>query len=47
MIRGKYFTSIYDRLIYNRNVLRQKVLDEGYDYFFNVDQDIILPRNAI
>jgi len=47
VVRGKYFTSIYDRLIRNRNVLRQKALDEGYDYFFNVDQDIILPKNAI
>ncbi len=47
VVRGKYFPSIYDRLIHNRNALRQKALDEGYDYFFNVDQDIILPRNAI
>ncbi len=47
VMRGKYFPSIYDRLIHNRNILRQKALDEGYDYLLNVDQDIILPRNAI
>lgn len=47
VIKGKYYPAIYDRLIHNRNALRQKALDEGYDYFFNVDQDIILPRNAI
>ncbi|MFH0751970.1 MAG: glycosyltransferase family 2 protein [archaeon] len=47
IIRGKYFTKIHDRLAYNRNLLRQKVIDENYDYFFNVDQDVIPPRDAI
>lgn len=47
VIKGKYFQDIHDRLAYNRNILRQKALDEGYDYFFNVDQDVIPPRNAI
>ena len=47
VVKGKYFPSIYDRLIHNRNILREKALEGGYDYFFNVDQDIVLPRNAI
>lgn len=35
------------RMINSRNLLRQKVLDEGYDYFLNLDQDIIPPDDVV
>lgn len=47
VIRGRYCPNVYERLIYNRNILRQKVLDEGYDYFFSLEQDVIPPKNVI
>ncbi len=47
VIRGKYFNSVHERIIYNRNLLRQKVLDERYDYFFSLEQDVIPPRKVI
>lgn len=30
-----------------RNILRQKVLDEGYDYLLSLEQDVIPPKNVI
>ncbi|MBS3145757.1 hypothetical protein J4414_03075 [Candidatus Woesearchaeota archaeon] len=39
--------TIREKIIDCRNVLREKVLDEGYDYFFSVEQDILLPKNAV
>lgn len=48
MIRyGFQFKSIKKRMVYCRNLMRKKVLEEGYDYFFNVDQDVLVPKNAI
>lgn len=38
---------IRDRMVKCRNILRQKVLDEGYDYFLNIDQDVIPPKDII
>ena len=35
------------RMVQGRNYLRKKVLDEGYDYFFNLDQDVIPPRDTL
>lgn len=35
------------RMVNSRNLLRQKVLDEGYDYFLNLDQDIIPPDDIV
>lgn len=36
-----------DRLVKGRNILRKKVLDEGYDYFLSLEQDVIPPANVI
>ncbi len=47
IIKGLCFPNVYDRLIHGRNLLRQKALDEGYDYFFSLEQDIIPPRDII
>lgn len=35
------------RMVNSRNLLRQKVLDEDYDYFLNLDQDIIPPDDIV
>ena len=48
MIRdGFQFNSIKKRMVYCRNLMRKKVLEEGYDYFFDVDQDVILLKHAL
>ncbi|MDP3919143.1 MAG: hypothetical protein Q8Q35_04560, partial [Nanoarchaeota archaeon] len=44
---GFEFERARDRLIDGRNILRKKALDEGYDYFFNIEQDVIVPKNMI
>lgn len=35
------------RMINSRNLLRKKALEEGYDYFLNLDQDIIPPDDIV
>lgn len=35
------------KLVECRNLLRQKVLEEGYDYLLSVDQDVIPPKDII
>ena len=47
VMKGPWFEGAMDRIITSRNVLRQKVLDEGYDYFFSLEQDVIPPKDAI
>ncbi|MFH0752658.1 MAG: glycosyltransferase, partial [archaeon] len=47
VIRSEYSPNVYERLINNRNLLRQKVLNGGYDYFFSLEQDVIPPKNVI
>ncbi len=34
-------------LVNGRNILRQKVLDGGYDYFFSLEQDVIPPPDVL
>tara|TARA_Y100000310_G_scaffold324935_1_gene387578 strand:- start:507 stop:1199 length:693 start_codon:yes stop_codon:yes gene_type:complete len=36
-----------DRMIHGRNLLRHKALTEGYDYFCNIEQDVIPPKNFL
>ncbi len=45
--RIAYKESIRQRMVDSRNLLRKKVLEEGYDYFLNLDQDIIPPNDII
>ena len=45
VIKGHYFEGARDRIIASRNILRQKAIDEGYDYFFSLEQDVIPPRD--
>lgn len=47
VLKADYHPSVYERVIRSRNILRQKVLDGNYDYFFSLEQDVIPPRNVI
>lgn len=47
VVKGPYSDSAKQRIIDSRNILRQKALDEGYDYFFSLEQDVIPPEGAI
>ena len=43
VIKSKYYEDSMTRMIESRNIIRDKVLNEGYDYFFSLEQDVI-PR---
>ncbi len=45
--KGPWFDGALDRIIKSRNILRRKVLDEGYDYFLSLEQDIIPPKDIL
>lgn len=47
VIKDKYFENARDRIIHSRNILREKCLNEGYDYFLSLEQDIIAPKDVI
>jgi len=47
VIKGPWSEGALDRIIDSRNILRKKVLDEGYDYFFSLEQDVIPPKDVI
>ena len=46
VIKGPYFESARDRIVSSRNILREKAI-ENYDYFLNLDQDVIPPKDII
>ncbi|MBI1972603.1 hypothetical protein HYS50_01205 [Candidatus Woesearchaeota archaeon] len=52
-IRALKYTSrhsgetLREKLAYSRDLLRRLVLDEGYDYFLSLEQDIIPPEKVI
>lgn len=39
--------NVKEKIAASRNILRKKVLDEGYDYFLSLEQDVIPPANVI
>lgn len=47
VVKCPWFDGALDRIIASRNVLRQKVLDEGYDYFFSLEQDVVPPPDVL
>lgn len=47
VIKGPYHERARQRIIDSRNMLRQKALDESYDYFFSLEQDVIPPKDVI
>ncbi len=46
-IRDKWFENARDRIIHSRNILREKILRENYDYFLSLEQDVIPPKDVI
>ena len=47
VVKGPYFSSAKERIVASRNLLREKVLDEGYDYFLSLEQDVVPPKDVI
>ncbi len=41
VVKGPWRTGARDRIVASRNILREKVLNDGYDYFFSLEQDVI------
>ena len=46
-IKDEWSESARDRIVHSRNLLRKKVLDENYDYFLSLEQDVIPPKDII
>jgi len=47
VVKGKYFESAKDRVIDSRNILRKYFLDNEYDYFLSLEQDVVPPKDVI
>ncbi len=47
VIKGLYIPDVRERIVQSRNLLRQYVLDHGYDYFLSLEQDVIPPPDVI
>src|SRR3989338_8075490 len=39
--------TIKERMVASRNYIREYVLKNGYDYFMDIDQDVIPPKDVI
>src|SRR3989344_3379149 len=46
-IKASYSESARDRIVRSRNILREFVLKEDYDYFLSLEQDVIPPKDVI
>lgn len=44
---GNKLATPRDKVIHCRNILRQKVLDDKYDYFLSLEADVVPPTNVI
>ena len=47
VIRCSYSESARDRIVRSRNILRNIALNENYDYFLSLEQDVIPPSDII
>jgi len=47
IIRCPYHPNVKKRLADSRNIVRKKVLDEGYEWLFCVDQDVVCPPDVL
>ena len=47
VIRDQYHQNPRKRIVESRNILRQHMLDNNYDYFLSLEQDIIPPKDII
>ena len=46
-IKSKFYEAARKSIVESRNILREKVLSEGYDYFLSLEQDVIPPKDVI
>jgi len=47
VVRDAPLEDVKERIAHSRNVLRDKALKEGYDYFLSLEQDVIPPADVI
>ena len=47
VIKADYSPDVRERVVNSRNILREKALKEGYDYFFSLEQDILPEKGVI
>ena len=41
ILKGPHLPNVMGRIAASRNILREKCLKEGYDYFFSLEQDVV------
>ncbi len=46
-IKGTWHEEARERIVLSRNILREKVLEENYDYFLSLEQDVIPPKDIL
>ncbi len=47
VVKTPYLEDVRERIVCARNVLRERVLSEGYDYFLSLEQDVIPPKDVV
>lgn len=45
--KGPWMEDIRERIVASRNLLRKRALEEGYDYFLSLEQDLLPPLNVV
>ena len=43
VVKSKYTNNVRERIVISRNILRERALTGGYDYFLSLEQDVIPP----
>lgn len=47
IVKSPYFPDVRERVIHSRNIIREKFLNENYDFFFSLEQDVIPPKDIL
>lgn len=47
VIKTPYFLDVRERVVHARNILRQKAIEGGYDYFFSLEQDVLPEKDIL
>ncbi|MFH1588048.1 MAG: glycosyltransferase [Candidatus Diapherotrites archaeon] len=47
VIKSEHTGNAMEMLARDRNTLREKCLNEGFDYFFSLEQDVFPPKDVI
>jgi len=47
VIKAPYFPDVRKRVIYSRNIIRNKAIEGGYNYFFSLEQDVIPEKDIL